>query len=208
VPDQSAPDYELPDGLELSNPAQYRALFEETRSEIVGLLLERAATTSELAQVLGKPKGTVGHHLKVLADAGLVRVVRTKRVRALEAKYYGRTARTFFYHLVGEAEGTPQRVLARAAAEIAAPPAGASPEGAEPGGLPVTANVRYARVPVERAEEWARRLNDLVVEFAREPRGGEVTFAVVIGLYPTRRPSLPPAEPAGGADPAETRRNQ
>jgi len=41
------------------------------------------------------PKGTVGHHLKVLERAGLVRVVRTRQVRALTEKYYGRVARLF-----------------------------------------------------------------------------------------------------------------
>jgi DNA-binding transcriptional ArsR family regulator len=40
----------------------------------------------------------VGYHLKVLEEAGLVHVVRTKKVRAIEAKYYGRTARIFLYH--------------------------------------------------------------------------------------------------------------
>jgi DNA-binding transcriptional ArsR family regulator len=191
------PGYDLPERLELTSPTQYRALFEETRSQIVSLLLERAATTSELAEVFDKPKGTVGHHLKVLEDAGPVRVVRTERVRALEAKYYGRTARTFLYHLVGEAAGQPQRILATAAAEIRAVPPAPTPADAPPGAGNATANLRYARIPADRAGEWAERLNDLVVEFAGEPRGGDVTYAIVVALYPTRRPPLPPAAAQG-----------
>ena len=42
-----------------------------------------------------RPQGTVGHHLKVLERGGLVRVVRTRQVRALTEKYYGRVARLF-----------------------------------------------------------------------------------------------------------------
>lgn len=186
----AVPDYELPDTLPLSEPAQYRALFEETRQEIVSLLLERAATTSELAEVLGKPKGTVGHHLKVLQDAGLVRVVRTKRVRALEAKYYGRTARAFLFHTIGEAVGVPQRVLSTAAAEVAVVPPDSD--------LPVMGNIRYARIPAERAEGWSRRLEELLVEFTREPRLGDVTYAMVVGVYPTDRPALP--DPTEGVE--------
>lgn len=72
-----------------------RALAETSRARIVGLLRERAASTTELAQALDAPKGTVGHHLKVLERAGLVRVVRTRKVRALTEKYYGRVARLF-----------------------------------------------------------------------------------------------------------------
>lgn len=190
VPDRDAdaspsatPDYPLAETLELTEPAQYKALFDDTRTKIVFLLLERAATTSELAAVLEKPKGTVGHHLKVLDDAGLVRVVRTKRVRALEAKFYGRTARVFLFHDVGEAQGVPERTLARAAAELGTVPIESA--------LPRTANIRYARIPEERADEWRQRLEKLLLEFAQQPRGGDVTYAVVVGVYPTQWPALP-----------------
>lgn len=202
-----APDYALPDVLELTEPEQYRALFEETRQEIVGLLLERAATTSELADVLGKPKGTVGHHLKVLEAAGLVHVVRTKQVRAIEARYYGRTARSFMYHQVGEAAGTPQRILTTAAAEIAQAPHGVDAEGVDETLPPVMANVRHARIPVERAHEWSRRLQDLLVEFTHEPRDGDVTVAMVVAVYPTARAALPAVgdeqQPTSGEDAGE-----
>jgi DNA-binding transcriptional ArsR family regulator len=208
VPDQGAgtdaspsatPDYPLDETLELTEPAQYRALFEATRTEIVFLLLERAATTSELADVLGKPKGTVGHHLKVLEEAGLVRVVRTKRVRALEAKYYGRTARAFLFHNIGEARGASERILSKAATELAAVPAGSE--------LARTANVRYARIPAVRAEDWKRRLEELLLEFATQPRGGEVTYAAVIGIYPTDRPRLPDDDSADDATEDERSRD-
>lgn len=182
----SVPDYDLDDALQLTEPEQYRALFEPTRSLIVTLLSERAATTSEIAEALDRPKGTVGHHLKALEAAGLVRVVRTVPVRALVAKYYGRTARTFYYDDVGEASGEPQRVLGNAAREITEPTA----TGAR-GQAVVTANRRYARIPHERAQEWAERLNELMLEFEREPRGGGTTYAVVFGLYPADRRGLP-----------------
>ncbi|WP_166352351.1 ArsR/SmtB family transcription factor [Phytoactinopolyspora limicola] len=177
------PDYELDERLDLTQRAQYRALFEETREQIVSLLLERAATTSDLAVALNKPKGTVGHHLKVLEEAGLVRVVRTKRVRAIEAKYYGRTARVFIFQRSDEATTMPQRALSTAAEEISnAPP-----------DLPFNANIRHARIPTERAAEWSDRVNDLIMEFTREPRGGDVVYGFAIGIYPTTRRPLPDA---------------
>lgn len=178
----------MPESLELSTPEQYRALFEQTRTDIVTLLLERAATTSELAQALGKPKGTIGHHLKVLAEAGLVHVVRTERVRALEAKYYGRTARTFYYHRVEDARGAEQRMLSRALNEVASVP----PDGDHVLG----AGHRYARIPAERAEQWHRRMADLLIEFGVEPRAGETTYGLVFAIYPTDRPAM-------GGDPDE-----
>jgi DNA-binding transcriptional ArsR family regulator len=180
--DGSAPDYDLAATLALADPVQYRALFEPTRSQIVSLLLDRAATTSELADILGKPKGTIGFHLKALEAAGLVRVVRTQRVRALEAKYYGRTARVFLFERVGEAEGAVARQLRQAADE-----AGAAPAGTD---QPVNGGVRYARIPADRAQAWSDRVHALLDEFDREPRVGQQAFGLVVGIYPTDRPRL------------------
>ncbi|MHB8470547.1 MAG: ArsR/SmtB family transcription factor, partial [Gaiellaceae bacterium] len=84
------PDYEADDVLVVSATEQLRALGDDLRSRIVVLLRERATSTTELAEKLGLPKGTVGHHVKVLEKAGLVRVVRTRQVRAVTEKYYGR----------------------------------------------------------------------------------------------------------------------
>src|SRR4029453_18822913 len=90
------PDYDLLDTLELTPPAQVRAVGDELRTTILGLLHERAATVTELAGAVQRPKSTVAHHVNVLVAAGLLRVVRTRRVRAIDERYYGRTARMFY----------------------------------------------------------------------------------------------------------------
>src|SRR5436305_10372502 len=92
-----SPDYEAEDVLIVREPEQFRAVGDDLRSRIVILLREHARSTTELAERLGLPKGTVGHHLKVLESAGLIRVVRTRPVRAVTEKYYGRSARLFLY---------------------------------------------------------------------------------------------------------------
>jgi DNA-binding transcriptional ArsR family regulator len=89
------PDYEADDVLVVAETEQLRALADDVRHRIVGLLRERAATTTELAEAVGLAKGTVAHHLKVLESAGLVKVVRTRRVRALTESFYGRVARLY-----------------------------------------------------------------------------------------------------------------
>ncbi len=81
--------------LVVREPERLRALAHELRDTIVVRLREHALSVTELAGELGLPKGTVGHHVKVLEEAGLVRVVRTRRVRAVTEKFYGRTARLF-----------------------------------------------------------------------------------------------------------------
>src|SRR6478609_908803 len=90
------PDYELADRMALTRPAQVKAIGHPLRTTILQLLHERAATVTELAGALERPKSTVAHHVKVLREAGLARVVRTRRVRAIEERFYGRTARMFY----------------------------------------------------------------------------------------------------------------
>ncbi|MDX6398936.1 MAG: hypothetical protein QOJ43_2344 [Gaiellaceae bacterium] len=118
-------DYEAADTLVISEPAQLRALGDEVRGRVIALLRERAASATELAELLGMPKGTVGHHLKVLERAGLVHVVRTRRVRAVTEKYYGRVARLFMIKSEDErhaelVHGVGAMTLRTAAAELAA----------------------------------------------------------------------------------------
>ncbi len=187
--DLSPPDYELDETLAFKNAEQVRALFEETRLRIVELLLERAATVTELAAVLDKPKGTVGHHVGVLKQAGLIRVVRTKKVRAIEAKYYGRAARTYLLtpQVDVDLHVSPDYFLTSAAAEFAK----ASHGDEELIHNTMISTLRYARITNDRAGEWALRLSELAQEFVSEERGGETTFGLLVAIYPTDRPHLP-----------------
>lgn len=102
------PDYDADDILVVAETEQLRALADETRLAIVKLLRERAQSTTELAEQVGLAKGTVSHHLKVLESAGLIRVVRTRKVRALTESIYGRVAR--LYVLKGSDEVVHTRV--------------------------------------------------------------------------------------------------
>ena len=92
----AAPDYELDDLRILSTAPELKAMAHGLRDTVLDLLLERAATVGELASAIGRPKGTVAHHVNVLVEAGLVKVVRTRRVRAIDERFYGRTARVFY----------------------------------------------------------------------------------------------------------------
>lgn len=189
--DHRAPDYELAETLSIEAPDQFKALFEVTRRQILQLLLERAATISELAATLDIPKGTIGHHIGVLEETGLIRVVRTKKVRAIEAKYYGRTARTFILtsKVDSGVEISPDFFITTAAAEFA------ESNDARPEDVETTmSTLRYARIPDQIATEWVLRLGELTHEFTAEGRGGETTYGMLVAFYPTNRPHLPDIE--------------
>src|SRR5699024_10604498 len=104
-------------------------------------------------------------------------------VRALQAKYWGRTARIFFYERVGEAVGHGQKLLERSATEVGRIEAMLA-AGEDVAGV-VDVNRRDVRVPHERAAEFRGRLADLLVGFAEEPRVGDSTYAVVFGVFPS-----------------------
>lgn len=182
-------DYELDEILEVRRPDQFRAVGDPTRQRIISLLSERAATTSQLAEALGQPKGSVGHHLKVLEEAGLIRVVRTRQVRAITEKYYGRTAR--FFEFMGEELDLPEEqafhLLRQAMNEYALP----EPEEQFSDLL----TLRHARIPASQAEEFSRRLLELADEFTDlETVPGERVYALLAGLFLTDLPELPDEE--------------
>jgi DNA-binding transcriptional ArsR family regulator len=187
-PGLTRPDYDLERGLDVDTPQQLKAIGDETRSDILSLLNERAATVSQLADTLGRPKGSVGHHVKVLEDAGLVRVVRTRQVPATTEKYYGRTARTFFIKTDVHDEGEKFAFLRQAMSECRLP------SGDEAEELPISFTIRHARIPDDRAAEFLARILEVAEEFTAQEPGGETVYGLLAGVYPTERPSLGPDE--------------
>jgi DNA-binding transcriptional ArsR family regulator len=182
---EQIPDYDLDEMVVVTAPEQLRALADPLRGTILGLLLERAATVTEIAKAVERPKSTVAYHVNMLVDAGLVRVVRTRRVRAIEERYYGRIARTLYIGALSRAED--KQVVAaingleRAAAESA--PAHAADD--------VRCTLVHARIPIDEVRNFWAQVQELARRFAQIPRSGEQVYGFVAGLYPTDHPTLP-----------------
>jgi DNA-binding transcriptional ArsR family regulator len=179
------PDYELAERIGLTEPAQVKALGHPVRNIILGLLHERAASVSELAVALARPKSTVAHHVKVLTEAGLLQVVRTRRVRAIEERFYGRTAR-MFYVAVEQGPGREQLPRDFNDFEVAARESAAAFDDGKLWGF-----IRHARISETQASEFWQRMAELVAEFDRLPRSGETMYGFAVGVYPTDQPTLP-----------------
>jgi DNA-binding transcriptional ArsR family regulator len=178
------PDYDLADRIPLTEPSQVKALGHPLRNTILGLLHERAATVSELAVALDRPKSTVAHHVKVLVEAGLVQVVRTRRVRAIEERFYGRTARMF--DVTVERSGGDELPGSFNDFEVAAREStGAYGDGK------LWGFIRHARISEAQASEFWERMAELVAEFDQLPRSGQTMYGFAVGVYPTDQPTLP-----------------
>ncbi|MEX2210222.1 MAG: helix-turn-helix domain-containing protein [Gaiellaceae bacterium] len=174
--DHSA-DYEAEDVLVVSEPEQLRALADDLRTKIVSILRKSASSTQELARELGLPKGTVAHHLKVLERAGLIRVVRTRKVRAMTEKYYGRVARLFVYKVEDPADA---RALGSAALRQAADELDAAPEGAAFGLI-------AGRLTTADVKRFERRLDRLVDDFQRCEAAEGTPFRLALALWRDER---------------------
>lgn len=178
------PDYDLAATVRADTPEKMRAIVDPLRSQILDLVMDRAATVTELAAALDRPKSSIAYHVDVLVDVGMVQVVRTRRVRAIEEKFYGRTGRTILFSdcLLPEGSAAPN-FLTRAAAE-----ARPSPEA--------WSTLRHARISADHVQEFLARIDALAEEFTTLPRAGDTVYGFVAALYPTDHPTLPePVEP-------------
>jgi hypothetical protein len=140
---------------------------------------------AELAAAVRRPKSTVAHHVNVLVKAGMLRVVRTRRVRAIDERYYGRTARVFYVGVVNRPGEDPTTVFANVLSVAAAE----SVPAHEADDLRTI--LRHARIPAQRAAEFWERVLALSREFAQQRRSGDTVYGFAAGLYPTDFPTLP-----------------
>ena len=182
------PDYELADRMALTKPAQVKAIGHPLRTTILQLLHERAATVTELAAAVERPKSTVAHHVDVLTRNGLLRVVRTRKVRAIEERFYGRTAR-MFYVAAEPALGGKDMPRDFNDFEVAARESATAFEQGKLWGF-----IRHARISEDQASQFWDQMAELVDAFDRTPRSGETMYGFAIGIYPTDHPTLPTAE--------------
>ncbi len=180
-------DYELEDHVIADTPARLKALGDPLRQLLLDLVLEQAMTVTQLSARVGRPRGTIAHHVDLLLDAGLLQVVRTRKVRAMQERFYGRTARTIVFP-----DGTHEGDLpffndARAVADLEAIAADA----------PAVFTMRSVRVPDAVAAEFCARVEDLALEFSRMQRGGTREYAFLAAFFPTTRPVAPPPSTRG-----------
>lgn len=185
---------ELPARLHLTSAEQIRAIMEPLRSRMLGVLLHQPQTAKQLADRLGVLPGSVGHHLRVLEAAGLVRAVARRQIRGTVATYYTRSARLFEFE--PPADASPEfdpclHVLAHLRNELA------DTLAANPGERLVSVGFPHARLSMERATEYEGRFRALLDDFLNEPID---PAGLVYGLGGGMFVSPPYLQPAPAAD--------
>ncbi len=190
---------ELPPRLAITTTEQFKAFGDPTRSRILGIIQNQPATAKQIADRLGQPPGTIGHHLQVLEEAGLARVVARRLVRGIVAKYFTRTARIFVFDLPPEIKGhtsSSLEILTTARNELA-DVARAESTGSDQ----FEVGLLHARLSAERAQIFNERLKALMEDFLREPADPDgAIYSLASALF--MAPAYLQVEP-GGSRPRE-----
>jgi hypothetical protein len=106
-------------------------------------------------------------------------------VRAIEERFYGRTARLFYVGVERTAEGD-EMPRDFNDFEVAARESAVAYHDGKLWGF-----IRHARITETQASEFWDRMVGLVEEFDRLPRAGDTIYGFAIGVYPTDHPTLP-----------------
>lgn len=153
--------------LEVNTAAHFKALAHPFRHRLLFSLGIGPATISQLAARLGAAKGTVAHHLKVLTEAGMVRIAHSRQVRGGTEQYHERT----FRRMVG---GSGDREATAALLNAVAQQVAADPD-------PLL-HLRHLRLTSAQAARLRATLDDLVVG-AEEAGEDASRYGVLVALY-------------------------
>ena len=152
------------------------------RHRIVNVLRQRPATLGQLAAAMGLAKGTISFHVRVLREAGLVRLAGTQHVRGGTEQYFALVSTGFRVH--EDAEAGPGFLVQAALAEMV--PA----DDSEPGHTVL----RHLWLTEEQARALAAQLENFATR--QDPAGavsGEV-YGLLLSLYRADIPRLTAAE--------------
>jgi DNA-binding transcriptional ArsR family regulator len=197
---------ELPLRLVINSVGQYKALADPTRIRILGIIQNEPATAKQIAGRLKIAPGTAAHHLHVLEEAGLAKVVALRQVRGITAKYYTRTARIFMYapppEWVGQEQSDAITIVTQIRDEVAEALGDFGPDAMLTDGL---ARVRLSREHVDRFVTQLQTLFDTFSTEPPDPDGQVYSLGVALFRSPAylQRPTATPRAAADGAEDTE-----
>lgn len=172
---------ELPARVSITTFEQFKAISEPVRSRILGIIQNQPATAKQLADRLGATPGAIGHHLRVLEEAGLAQVVARRLVRGIVANYYTRTARIFTYELPEDVKGNINaslEIMDKARDELAEAQPSEKKDPDQRTSFP------HVRLSPERAHYYAQRLEGLLEDLLHEqPSPDGKIYGILMSMF-------------------------
>lgn len=165
-----------PGTFHVTTDEQLRAVSNLTRHRIMAALRHEPATITQIAEKIGLAKGSSSYHLRLLERAGLVKVVRTRKVRGVTERYYAMAARAIVLPDAGA--GQPNVLMRHAVADLEA--------SSGVGGQHV--RMAHLRLTEEQFAQLGTRLDALADEYQElsDPSLPDVSLAFAL-FRPTPR---------------------
>ena len=88
----------MPESFVLRELAQIKALADPLRQRLLREFAQTPQTTKQVAHVLKENPTKLYHHVETLAQAGLLKLVRTQQKRGTTERYYQAAAKQFAVH--------------------------------------------------------------------------------------------------------------
>ncbi|GAB2692287.1 ArsR/SmtB family transcription factor [Kitasatospora kifunensis] len=164
--------------LVLSSPEQFKALGHPVRHRMVNVLRQRPATLRQLSAALGMTKGTAGYHVRVLREAGLVRLTETRQVRGGTEQYFALVSRGFKFHK--DAQGGAELLINAALGEMLPSSSGQSEHTV----------LRHLWLTADEAQALAAKLRAQAAEPAPHDSSRGDAYGLLVSLYRADIPSL------------------
>jgi DNA-binding transcriptional ArsR family regulator len=183
---------------ELQSPREIKAFSDPLRVRIIHLLLDRQATNQQIATELGEPPSKVFHHLRFLADTGLIRLVETRISGKNVEKFYRAAARAFILRPDGAL--FPEAPIAALDAQLDRIRHGVLESAARPGDAPRLLK-RVSRLDSDRLAAFHEQLENLIQEYwGGAPDQASHASRAVLAVITYREPaaSLGESEEPGG----------
>ncbi|MCX4783204.1 ArsR/SmtB family transcription factor [Streptomyces sp. NBC_01264] len=170
------PTDEPPEAFHVTTDEQLRAVSNLTRHRIMAVLRFEPATITQIAARVGLAKGSSSYHVRLLERAGLVKVVRTRKVRGVNERYYALAARSIV--LPDPGEGGPDLLMRHAVADLEEAPS----DGERHVGM------MHLRLTDEQFAELGARLEALAYEYRELSDPALPDASLVFALFhPARR---------------------
>ena len=169
--------------LVLDSSEQLKAIAHDTRAKILRILEDGPASAKKLSGLLDMTHGNVGHHIKVLREAGFIEVVEERRVRALTERFYGLTYDRLRFST--NHSDRLQFTLSQAALE-------AMPAASQPFDPPAV--FFTVRMSPEKAATFNDRLMTLANEFASAADDNGDKYGMTAAVFLTDTPRVEAGE--------------
>ncbi len=157
---------ELPPSVAITTLQQFKAVSHPLRTQILSIIQHQPATAKQIADRLKASTGSIGHHLKLLEEAGLAQVVAKRVTNGIIAKYYARTGKMFMFALPPELvapRSVTKDILDTALADLHTTLSEKGEQASINSGYP------RRKLSAKQIAKYERRMEKLMDDFINEP---------------------------------------